>query len=322
MQSPTGPHAAQGGRDVMGLYRETTWWTVWPRPPESRSVQGKQPLPDVAGEHFVGRAPSTRVDRTPLRKDGMNDEREAGGTGEGAEDERLLALLRELVGKEGQPEAAELLGVSARTLRRTMGSGRLSPRVRDALELQRLSEGGESPARAAGDTGELARRVDRLESRVDTLAEELKGSLDKMRSTSETRPAVAKTRPAEGTAVKPPRRPYPQLVTLEPEVGEELLYGEAMPAIIKWRQARRAYEASKRRLDKVEAALRLRELEIVIVGDHELTLPPAVYPWNRSDRRDEVWRRGEWLEDLRVERNRALVLRWIRRVLTLGLWWK
>ena len=262
------------------------------------------------------------MDKTPLRKDGMNDEKTAGGTGESAEDERLLALLRELVRSEGQPEAAELLGVSARTLRRTLGSGNLSPRVRDALELQRLSEGGDPPARAAGDTGELARRVERLESRVETLSEELRGSLDKMRSTGAGRPTVAKTRPAEGTAVKPPRRVYPQLVTLEPEVGEELLYGEAMPAVIKWRQARRAYEASKRRLDKVEAATRMRELEIVIVGDHELTLPPAVYPWNRSDRRDEVWRRGEWLNDLRVERNRALVLRWVRRVLTLGLWWK
>ncbi len=253
----------------------------------------------------------------------MNDQEAAGGTGEGAEDERLLALLRELVGKEGQPEAAELLGVSARTLRRTLGSGNLSPRVRDALELQRLSEGGDPPARAAGDTGELARRVERLESRVETLSEELRGSLDKMRSTSAGRPTVAtKTRPAEGTVVKPPRRVYPQLVTLEPEVGEELLYGEAMPAVIKWRRARNEYQASKRRLDSLEAATRMRELEIVLIGDHELTLPPAVYPWNRSDRRDEVWRRGEWLKDLRVERNRALVLRWVRRVLTLGIWWK
>ena len=252
----------------------------------------------------------------------MNDQEAAGGTGEGAEDERLLALLRELVRKEGQPKAAELLGVSARTLRRTLGSGRLSPRVRYPLELQRLSEGGDPPARAAGDTGELARRVERLESRVETLSEELRGSLDKMRSTSAGRPTVAKTRPAEGTAVKPPRRVYPQLVTLEPEVGEELLYGEAMPAVIKWRRARNEYQASKRRLDRLEAAMRMREVEIVLIGDHELTLPPAVYPWTRFDRRDEVWRRGEWLEDLRVERKRALVLRWVRRALTLGLWWK
>ena len=262
------------------------------------------------------------MDKTPLRKDGMNDQEAAGGTGESAEGERLLALLRELVHSEGQPEAAELLGVSARTLRRTLGSGRLSARVRDALELQRLSEGGEPPARAAADTGALARRLDRLESRVDTLAEELKGSLDKLRAASETRPTVAKTRPAGGTAAKAPPRAYAQLVTLEPEVGEDLLYGEAMPAVIKWRQAKRAYAASKGRLDKVEAAIRMREVEIVLIGDHELTLPPAIFPWNRFDRRDEVWRRGEWLKDLRVERDRALVLRWVRRVLTLGIWWK
>ncbi len=62
------------------------------------------------------------------------------------------------------------------------------------------------------------------------------------------------------------------------------------------------------------------ELEITIVEDHELTLPPAVYPWDRADRRDEVCRRQQSLADLRVERNRALLWRWVRRVLTLGLW--
>ena len=154
--------------------------------------------------------------------------------------------------------------MSARTLRRTLGSGKLSARVRDALELQRLSEGGEPSARAAGDDGELARRVDRLESRVDTLAEELKGGLDRLRSAGTGRPAVAKTRPAGGTAVKPPRRAYPQLVTLEPEVGEELLYGEAMPAIIKWRQARRVRMRSAGWTGGVSDAL--RELEIVHIG--------------------------------------------------------
>ena len=112
-------------------------------------------------------------------------------------------------------------------------------------------------------------------------------------------------------------------MTLEPEVGEELLYGEAMPAVIKWRQA-------QERIPGEQAAgwttsrqrLACANWRFVLIGDHELTLPPAVYPWNRSDRRDEVWRRGEWLKDLRVERNRALVLRWGRRALTLGIWWK
>ena len=64
------------------------------------------------------------------------------------------------------------------------------------------------------------------------------------------------------------------------------------------------------------------ELEVRLVGDHELTLPPAVYPWDRADRRDEVWRRKQSLGDLRVERKRAVLWRWVRRVLTLGLWWR
>ena len=84
----------------------------------------------------------------------------------------------------------------------------------------------------------------------------------------------------------------------------------------------RALEQARRRLDKLDAQKRLLELEVRLVGDHELTLPPAVYPWDRADRRDEVWRRKQSLEDLRLERNRALLWRWMRRVLTLGLWWR
>ena len=126
----------------------------------------------------------------------------------------------------------------------------------------------------------------------------------------------------ERPQVKPPRRPYPQLLTVEPEEGEELIYGEAMPAITEWREVRRAFAAMRSRLDKLDVRKRMVELELRLVGDHELTLPPAVYPWDRADRRDEVWRRKQSLEDLRVERNRALLWRWVRRVLTMGLWWR
>ena len=109
-------------------------------------------------------------------------------------------------------------------------------------------------------------------------------------------------------------------MTVEPEDGEELIYGEAMPAITDWREARKTLEQAKRRLDKLDAHERVVEVEVRLVGDHELTLPPAVYPWDRADRRDEVWRRKQSLQDLQVERSRALLWRWVRRVLTLGLW--
>ena len=43
---------------------------------------------------------------------------------------------------------------------------------------------------------------------------------------------------AEKTAVKPAWRPYRDLVTLEPEPGEEQVYGEATPLIVEWRRVR------------------------------------------------------------------------------------
>ena len=79
--------------------------------------------------------------------------------------------------------------------------------------------------------------------------------------------------PRAQAQVKPPRRPYPQLVTVEPEAGEELIYGEAMPAVTQWREARKTLEQAKRRLDKLAARKRMVELEVRLVGDHELTLP-------------------------------------------------
>ncbi len=49
-------------------------------------------------------------------------------------------------------------------------------------------------------------------------------------------------------------------------------------------------------LDRTEVQERMLELEIAIVEEHELTLPPASFPWDEFDRRDKVW-----------ERNRALL---------------
>ena len=184
----------------------------------------------------------------------------------------------------------------------------------------------------------LRARVDTMQAVVGALQEDQARTLrrwERRLARVEARPAAsgsgaASTPSVKGAAeavlerpqLKPPRRPYPQLVTVEPEEGEELLYGEAMPAITEWREARKDLEQAKRRLDKLDARRHMVEVEVRLVGEHELTLPPAAYPWDRADRRDEVWRRKESLGDLRVERNRALLWRWVRRVLTLGLWWR
>ena len=118
------------------------------------------------------------------------------------------------------------------------------------------------------------------------------------------------------------RREYPELVTLDPEPGEEQVYGEATPLIVQWRKVRDDHHEARDRLGRAEAEERMRELEIAMIEEHKLTLPPARYPWDNFDRRDEVWSRRQTLARVRGERARAHLRRWLRRVLTLGLWWK
>ncbi len=263
-------------------------------------------------------------------------------------EQRLKAVLQDLVDEVGRVKAAEELGVDRKTLWRSMTSGRLTERLAEALEGRLLANEESAASRQLEQAEAIERRVDALEEtvrdglrevseRVAALGEAQAGVLRRLdgllartevvqrsgKGSTET-PASGgspETRPVIGRkAVAPPRRPYPQLVTVEPEAGEEAHYGEAMAAITEWRRVRSEHQASRHGIDRLDAAVRMRELEITLIGDHELTLPPAVYPWSRGDRRDEVWRRREWLVDLRVDRRRAVVRGWLRRVLTLGLW--
>ena len=47
---------------------------------------------------------------------------------------RLMALLRDLVGDVGQGEAADVLGIDRKTVWRSLGAGRLTPRLADGLD--------------------------------------------------------------------------------------------------------------------------------------------------------------------------------------------
>ena len=118
-------------------------------------------------------------------------------------------------------------------------------------------------------------------------------------------------------------RTYPQLVTLEAEPDEDLVYGEAAPVIVEWHELRAEFHKALKTgttLDRTEIQEQMLELELAIVGKHELTLPPASFPWDEFDRRDKVWELTQDLKRVRAERNRALLRRWLRRVVTLGLW--
>ena len=115
-----------------------------------------------------------------------------------------------------------------------------------------------------------------------------------------------------------PWRYHPELVTRVPEPGEELVYGEATLVIVRWRAAMASLRDGTRKLDRFDAEL---ELEIVIFGEHGLSLPPVTYAWDDADRRHAVWKRKEALKALQAARDRTLKLHRVRGVLTFGLWW-
>ena len=258
---------------------------------------------------------------------------------------RLLALLRDMIDDGGKVKAAKALGVNYRTVSKAVGSGTLTDRVSDALERHLLLGGGSAAAQQRD-------RVDALVERVSALKRELRGGLEavvgevkalreeharSMRHVerrlvrleagghgSETpSPTGAETEPTKRRYVRP--RTYPQLVTLEAEPDEDLVYGYATPVIVEWRRVRAEFLKTLKTgttLDGTEVQEPMLELELAIVGEHELTLPPASFPWDEFDRRDKVWELTQDLKRVRAERNRALLRRWLRRVLTFGLWRK
>ncbi len=64
------------------------------------------------------------------------------------------------------------------------------------------------------------------------------------------------------------------------------------------------------------------ELEVAMLGEYKLTLPPGTSPLDGFTRGAELDWRGRALENIQRERARRELVRWVRRVCTLGLWRK
>ena len=234
---------------------------------------------------------------------------------------RLMALLRDMVESEGRVKAASTLGVSYRTVVRAEESGRLTAHMSHALERHLLLGGGSAAAQQRRDFEALVGRVasleeelrglrEAVEGRNEGLEEERAGALRKFERRLARLESGEDAKEGPGPARRriAPSRPYPQLVTEEAEPDEELVYGDAAEVIAEWRAARaRSTEAirSGTTVDRLAAYERVLELEIELIGERELTLPPAVFPWDRSDRRQNLGRRRESLEETRADRARA-----------------
>ena len=245
---------------------------------------------------------------------------------------RLMALLSELVRDKGVMKAAEALGVDHRTLTSSMERGRLSRRMRVALD-KALLEGGGSPAAEQRERNdELEERVETVEGRVEAVEKDvskglsavqgdvktLRGDLDKgMRRLAQLesgRSSQDETADSAGEAGKPggsgpARREFPDLVTLDPADDDEEVFGEAWPLIVEWRELKESHPNRGGGLAWLVEEERFLSLELTLLEEHGLTLPPETYPLRGLDRSGQVsWRRTA-LSDTRRARARAELLR-------------
>ena len=116
------------------------------------------------------------------------------------------------------------------------------------------------------------------------------------------------------------RSGFHSLVAVDPCPDDAEFYGSALPVVAEWRRTLRALEEPPNALTCLQLEERLLRLEVQLVDDHWLTLPPADGPWDRVRRETEVQLRLERLREVRRERLWAEPLHWLGRFVNLRRW--
>ena len=158
---------------------------------------------------------------------------------------------------------------------------------------------------------------------VDALRREFAQEMQRLERRLEGRGAVAPDARSDGARTVPGhvcQRRYPDLVTREPAGDDEQVYGAAWPLIDEWRTLWVGHSPLGKGLAWASKRERILELEVAMLEEHGLTLPPETAPLRGLDRNEQLnWRVRE-LAKVRRQRAGLVRLRWVRRVLTLGLW--
>ena len=116
------------------------------------------------------------------------------------------------------------------------------------------------------------------------------------------------------------RRDFPDLATLERAEDDESVFGDAWELIQEWRELRDTHPNQGKGLEWLRDEERLMSVELALLEEHGLTLPPQTYPLRGLDRGAQTnWRRKA-LEDARRARKKRERLRWLLWALTLGRW--
>ncbi len=248
---------------------------------------------------------------------------------------RLMALLQELVRKRGPKGAARVLEIDPKTVAESIRTGQLSRRTRDSLE-RALQEGvGSAAAQQRERNEKLEGRVDALEKGHDEMGKELRRRVAAVEGKVAARgrddgqgsgAGHAGAAPSDG-GQKPPtkpsmRREYPDLATLEPADDDEEIFGAAWPLIGEWRELLDAHPERGEGVEWLTAQERVLEVELALLEDHGMTLPPEKQPLRDFDRSGQItWRRTA-LSDTRRGRKKAEFMHKAWRILTLRFWRK
>ena len=228
-------------------------------------------------------------------------------------------------------------------------TGVLSRRLRNALE-RSLQEGVGSAAasRQRERNDRLEERVTEVEGQVEALGKDLRRRRRGRRG-RDRGPAAATVRRGPGPVMpapvppqqgsdeaeagesgpgrNPPTRPslrreYPDLATREPADDDGEIFGDAFPLIVEWRELKDTHPNEGRGLDWLVDQERLLEIELALLEEHGMTLPPEKQPLRGLDRSGQIsWRRTA-LHDTRRARARRELVRRVGRALTQWLWWR
>ncbi len=246
---------------------------------------------------------------------------------------RLTALLRQLVRTRGHKGAARVLGLDPRTVAASVQQG-MSRRVRDAVEKMLVERDGgardeleEAVEGLAGQVGGLTTQVAGLEGELregmqalgETHAQGMRRLEQRLvqgdgrgsgRGVGLPRPA-----PVAGAAT---RRRYPDLVTIDSSEDDEDVFGDAWPLVKEWRELWDGHPALGRGLAWVFRRARILELEVALLEEHGLTLPPETEPLRGLDRGAQLNWRLKALHQFRKRRARLELLATLGRALSLA----
>ena len=258
----------------------------------------------------------------------------------------LWGLLQDLVAREGKVRTAERLGVSERTLRRTLESEHLSRRMTSALLREQNELRDERRAAREARLESLIEQVQQLERRLGKFEQVTGEQLDELservaaaaRHAVEAKERVASAAGRAGLATAAPGLPgtptealaprrvklrperLHKLVTVEPAEDDAAVYREALPLVAEWRRCLVARKDAPHTYAWLQGEVRLLELEIQLIDEYRLSLPPATDPWDGIRRHTELRLSLQVLERMRRRLRWTRPLHWTARLVTLGLW--